>query len=88
VLLRADEFAAVAVALGAEEAAQLRLPRSPSENQRIGLAITTLEQRLGADDVAQLKVIGAAMDPDELDRYVGEAAERAIAELRRQGPGG
>jgi predicted ATPase/class 3 adenylate cyclase len=88
VLLRADEFAAVAVALGAEEAAQLRLPRSPSEDQRIEVAITTLEQRLGADDVSQLKVIGAAMDPDELDRYVGEAAERAIAELRRQGSAG
>ena len=86
-LLRAEEFAAVAVALGAEEAAQLRLPRSPGEDQRIEAANTTLEQHLGADDLAQLKLIGAAMDPAELDRYIAEAAERAIADLRRQGSG-
>ena len=84
VLMRAEEFAAVAVALGAEEAAQLQLPRSPGDQRRIETAIRTLEQQLGADDVAQLQAIGAAMDPAELDRYIGEAAERAIADLRRQ----
>jgi len=83
-LMRAEEFAAVAVALGAEEAAQLQLPRTPGEQRRIETATATLEQRLGPDDVAQLKLIGAAMDAAELDRYIREAAERAIAELRRQ----
>ncbi|HEY5171205.1 MAG TPA: adenylate/guanylate cyclase domain-containing protein [Acidimicrobiia bacterium] len=86
-LMRAEEFAAVAVALGAEGAAQLQLPRSPGEQRRIEVAVATLEQRLGAEDVAQLQMIGAAMDPAELDRYVGEAAERAIADLRRQDSG-
>jgi predicted ATPase/DNA-binding SARP family transcriptional activator len=82
-LLRAGDYHSVAVMLGAEGAAPLRLARPAGDERRIRRALDELDRRLGTDDATRLLSIGAAMDHDGLDRHVVDALRRAVATVGR-----
>src|SRR6185436_1521461 len=81
-LVRAGDNRAVAVLLGAEREAQLRLPPPPGDARRIDAALETLREQLGADELDALMAVGAGMDHAERGRYVQEALQSAVARQR------
>ena len=81
-LMRSGQYRAAAVLFGAERKAQLSLPPSPGDARRIAEALDALRERIGADELDELMVVGAAMDHAERGRYVQEALQSAVAGLR------
>ncbi len=80
-LLRAEDFVSVAVALGAEQSAKLRLPRAVGEERRAAAALEKLTEVLGASDAADLLDYGAQLDATELDAYMAQAVEKTLVTL-------
>ncbi len=78
-LMRAGQHRSVAVMLGAEDAAQMRLARPAGDERRIQRAREVLDRTLGTEEAARLRSVGAAMDHAELGRHVVDALRRAVA---------
>jgi hypothetical protein len=87
-LLRAGHHQSVAVMLGAEDAAQLRLARPAGDERRIQRARDMLDRTLGSAEAARLRSLGAAMDHAELGRHVVDALRRAVATAGGHNPPG